>query len=66
MSDCPHDLIEREIACFDGMCPLCQQAEIERLRAALQPLIRFIEGNTWPHYAREHLEQARRSLGEKI
>jgi hypothetical protein len=33
MSDCPHDFIEREIAVTaDGYCPLCMQAEIERLR----------------------------------
>ena len=28
---CPHDIAERETACADGMCPLCQAAEIERL-----------------------------------
>ena len=32
---CEHDLAERETACADGMCPLCLQAEIAKLQAAL-------------------------------
>jgi hypothetical protein len=30
---CPHDLLERETACADGMCPLCLAADNERLQA---------------------------------
>lgn len=33
MSDCPHDLAERETAVADGYCPLCMEAEIKRLQA---------------------------------
>lgn len=36
MSDCTHDLAERETACFDGMCPLCLAAENARLQAAIK------------------------------
>ena len=38
MTQCTHDLAERETACADGMCPICKAAEIERLRAALQSI----------------------------
>jgi hypothetical protein len=31
---CPHEIWEMDIAAVaDGLCPLCSQAEIERLRA---------------------------------
>lgn len=32
-TECQHDLAERETACVDGMCPLCDRAEIARLTA---------------------------------
>lgn len=37
MTNCGHDINEREVAVTaDGMCPLCMTAEIERLRAAIR------------------------------
>jgi hypothetical protein len=37
MSDCPHELWERENdVTADGSCPICLRAEIERLRTLLQ------------------------------
>jgi hypothetical protein len=36
MSECNHDLSERETACADGMCPLCLSAELEATRAKLE------------------------------
>jgi len=36
---CTHDFIEREGAVLaDGYCPLCQAAEIERLREQVETL----------------------------
>lgn len=35
---CGHSLSERKTACADGACPLCMEAEIERLRAALEAI----------------------------
>ncbi len=35
---CPHNVSDMDVACqADGLCPLCQKAEIERLRALLEP-----------------------------
>jgi hypothetical protein len=35
---CNHNISDQDIAMIaDGLCPLCLQAEIERLRAALEP-----------------------------
>ena len=36
---CPHDFTEREMADADGLCALCLQQEITRLRAARESLI---------------------------
>ena len=33
MSDCTHDLAERETACADGMCPLCLAARLAEAEA---------------------------------
>ena len=32
MSECTHDLAERETACADGMCPQCLASDNESLR----------------------------------
>ena len=32
MSECSHDLVERETACVDGVCPICLRAEVEWLK----------------------------------
>ena len=32
MSECEHDLAERETACADGMCPQCLASDNESLR----------------------------------
>jgi hypothetical protein len=34
---CKHTDKDREIAIYDDVCPLCQAAEIEQLRTALEP-----------------------------
>ena len=39
MTDCPHDLAERETACADGVCPLCLQQEVKRLGTAYDDLL---------------------------
>lgn len=38
MSDCTHDLAERESACADGYCPLCLVADLAELRAGITAL----------------------------
>lgn len=35
MSDCDHDMGEREAACADGYCPLCLGADNKHLREIL-------------------------------
>ena len=35
MSECTHDLAERETACADGMCPQCLASDNESLRDIL-------------------------------
>lgn len=43
---CTHDLGEMDAAAhFDGLCPLCQQAELQRLRA----LVHDVEAITDEH-----------------
>lgn len=37
---CKHNWKAREYEAADGACPLCQAAEIERLRAALEEIDR--------------------------
>ena len=39
MSDCTHDLTEREVACADGMCPMCLAAECDVLRALVNAIV---------------------------
>jgi hypothetical protein len=37
---CTHDIVERDVAVSaDGYCPLCQAAEIARLKAALNDIV---------------------------
>ena len=31
MSDCTHDLVDRETACADGLCPLCLRQRVSEL-----------------------------------
>ena len=35
MSECEHDLAERETACADGMCPQCLASDNESLRETI-------------------------------
>jgi len=35
MTDCTHDLAERETACADGMCPLCLARQVADMNAAI-------------------------------
>ncbi len=35
MSECKHDLAERETACADGMCPKCLASDNESLRETI-------------------------------
>jgi len=34
--ECTHDQEDQEVACFDGHCPLCLAAEVERLRGMME------------------------------
>ena len=34
---CTHDIIEKDNACADGMCPICLAAEIEHTRRSNEP-----------------------------
>ena len=45
MSGCQHELWEREEACADGYCPLCQAIDLRNLRAAVQPTEPKIAGH---------------------
>jgi hypothetical protein len=31
---CEHDLVDKEGACADGMCPICLASEVEQLRTS--------------------------------
>jgi hypothetical protein len=33
---CPHNIIEKDNACADGMCPICLAAENERLNIRIR------------------------------
>lgn len=45
MMKCAHDLAEMEASVWaDALCPLCLQAENERLRAALQEIADHYDG----------------------
>jgi hypothetical protein len=35
---CTHDIIEKDNACADGMCPICLAADNDLLRAAIEML----------------------------
>jgi hypothetical protein len=60
MSDCPHELWERESdVTADGSCPLCLRTEIERLRAALTEAVMLLEATA------RYLLDARRALEGK-
>jgi hypothetical protein len=43
MTDCTHDLAERETACADGMCPLCIAKDAAYYRSRLQEIIPLFE-----------------------
>ena len=43
MSECPHELWERESAVADGYCPLCQAIDLRNLRVAVQPTEPVVE-----------------------
>jgi hypothetical protein len=36
MGDCSHDLMEREVACADGYCPICLVARIAKLEQVVE------------------------------
>jgi hypothetical protein len=36
---CKHDLAEQDTACADGLCPLCLQAEVKRLREGIERVV---------------------------
>lgn len=46
--DCTHDIIERENACADGMCPLCLATENEQLKKVLGDCVRLQNTRTFP------------------
>lgn len=46
---CPHDIIEKDNACADGMCPICLAAEIEHIRRSNEP-------NREPAYRKSQVE----------
>lgn len=56
--NCQHDLAERETACADGYCPICQAIDLRNLRAerdALKDTIFHLE--SWiDHHARRVTE----------
>jgi len=35
MSECNHSSFEMDVACGDGLCPLCMEKEIDELHAAV-------------------------------
>jgi hypothetical protein len=39
---CTHDIIEKDNACADGMCPLCLAAEIKQLKGHKEEADRHI------------------------
>ena len=41
---CTHDIIEKDNACADGMCPICLADKVERLKALLKSALRHVEG----------------------
>jgi len=46
MSDsCTHDLADREVACNDGMCPICLAERNAKLLAALRELVALDDGD---------------------
>ena len=48
MSECTHDLAERETDVADGMCPKCLVKEIDRLKA---------EAEAQKYLIQEHIDQ---------
>lgn len=38
MEACPHDLTERETACANGLCPICQGAALALLKEEITRL----------------------------
>jgi len=43
MSNCTHDLSERETAVADGYCPMCLVSTIEKLQTRVEELVGLYE-----------------------
>ena len=43
MSDCTHDLSERETAVADGYCPMCLVSTAEKLQTRVEELVGLYE-----------------------
>lgn len=55
---CPHDRTERVNAMVDGLCPVCMEAELERLRAALKQIVELSDDAHTRYYASNALQAA--------
>jgi hypothetical protein len=42
MSNCQHELQEREAACADGYCPICMAIDLRNARAAHSEVVRLL------------------------
>lgn len=50
---CNHDLAERETACADGMCPICQLETINNLREGIKEVLT----QTLPYHVEKWLKE---------
>lgn len=41
--NCTHDIVAKEVECFDGACPVCLQEENRRLREALEAMCEWYD-----------------------
>lgn len=63
MTDCTHDLAERETAVYaDGMCPLCLQRELKEAREALCDCLDMMARHTWMSRDQPRIAKARAML----
>jgi hypothetical protein len=47
MTECIHDLTEKETACNDGLCPICLQQDNEKLKKFARRIIANECWGTW-------------------
>jgi hypothetical protein len=72
---CKHDIADKDTAIADGLCPLCLEAEVDRLQKVLVTIVAIYEkpypshspltANGWKVYLAEQMRDvARKGLAQ--